>query len=389
MAVPPAREVPGQAAAVTPLELFFDVVFVFAVSQLSHHLSTDVSLRGATETLVMLIAVFGAWFTTSWTATLIGAERSRTRWLMLTVMFLGLFMNVAITRAFSSSPWAFVVPLLLIQVGRAGWTLLNATDRWMRDHYIRTILWVTATAPLWAIGALVDSDIRLLFWCVAAGIDLLGRWLAHPIPGRWLQSENIAFDADHMLERCRLFLIIALGETVFTTGTTLTTEKLDFMTVLTGTTALAGTVALWSLTFGRLHSIIVTHAETTSDPILASRHAADSLMVLTAGLIALAVANELVISHPHASGSVELTLLLSGGPILYLAAHAWYLWAVPGTLSRLHFVAVAALALLGLVTLAVEHYVAIILIGGCLVAIAAADYLQIGTSSDQERRHAF
>ncbi len=74
------------------------------------------------------------------------------------------------------------------------------------------LVWIVASAPLWVAGAAARSGTRLLWWVVAPAIDLLGTWLAHPIPGRVLHSENIDFDAAHLVERCRLFLIIALGE---------------------------------------------------------------------------------------------------------------------------------------------------------------------------------
>src|SRR5207249_2090022 len=169
------------------LELFFDLAFVFALTQLSHHLLSHLSWRGATETLVMLTAVYGVWFTTSWTATLVGADRSRTRWLLLAVMVLGLFMNAGVTKAFTSSGWAFVIPLLVIQLGRAAWALVNAPDPLFREHYFRTLLWLGATTPLWIAGAAVNPEPRLVCWALAAGIDQIGRWLAHQIPGRSLQ----------------------------------------------------------------------------------------------------------------------------------------------------------------------------------------------------------
>src|SRR4051812_29493538 len=88
---PIAPNAPGQTYEVTPMELFFDLVFVFAVSQLSSHLLANLSLRGAIETLVLLRAVFGVWYATSWVATMIPAEEPRTRGMVLTVMLLGLF----------------------------------------------------------------------------------------------------------------------------------------------------------------------------------------------------------------------------------------------------------------------------------------------------------
>jgi low temperature requirement protein LtrA len=92
-----------QRYEVTPLELFFDLVFVFAVAQLSHHLLEHPSWRGAAETLVMLLAIFAVWSYTSWAATMIPAHRSRTLWMVLAVMLLGLFMNASVTGVFAAS----------------------------------------------------------------------------------------------------------------------------------------------------------------------------------------------------------------------------------------------------------------------------------------------
>jgi Bacterial low temperature requirement A protein (LtrA) len=213
----------------------------------------------------------------------------------------------------------------------------------------------------------------LVWWVLAAGIDQIGRWLAHPIPGRRLHSENIEFDADHMLERCRVFLIIALGETVFTTGTSIAEAPTTVMTLTTGTFALAGTIALWALSFRRSHRLIIQHLEKTSDPIRASRHAVNALMVMVAGLIAVAVANKEVIAHPRGHTSLALSLLLAGGPILFLAVQGWYLWAVPNVRSKLHVVGGGALLLLGFVTLVVPAYVALLLVGACLATLAVLE----------------
>ncbi len=373
MTAQPVHDNPERRYEVTPLELFFDLVFAFALSQLSQHLLTHLSWRGAAETAVTLLAVFAVWFTTSWSATLVRVDQSRTRWLVLAVMLLGLFMNASVTKAFTTSGWPFVIPLLLIQLGRTVWTLLNSTTVVLREHYFRTLLWLIATTPLWIAGAAFNTEARVLWWALAAGIDQIGRWLAHPIPGRRLHSENVEFDADHMLERCRLFLLIALGETVFTTGTAIAAAPTTLMTLSAGTFALAGTVALWALGFGRSHRLILRHVEETSDPIRASRHAVNALMIMVAGLIAVAVANREVIAHPYGHTSFGLTLLLAGGPILFLAAQGWYLWVVPNVRSRLHLIGGIALLLVGLATSTVPPYVALILIGVGLTTLAILD----------------
>lgn len=221
-------------------------------------------------------------------------------------------MNASVTKAFTTSGWAFVAPLLLIQLGRASWTFANSTEPVFRDHYFRTLLWLTATTPLWIAGAVASVDMRLPWWALAVGIDEVGRWLAHPIPGRRLRSEHVTFDAGHMLDRCRLFLLIALGETVLTTGAAIAEAPTTLMTMTTGTLALAGTIAMWALGFGRSHRLILSHLEKTSDPIFIGRRATNSLLIMVAGLIAMAVANEEVIAHPNGQTSYALSLLLCG-----------------------------------------------------------------------------
>jgi low temperature requirement protein LtrA len=125
--------------AVSPLELFFDLVFVFAVSQLSRHLLEHLTWRGAAETLVLLVAVFGVWAYTSFEATLLRAGRFQTGGVLLAVMLGGFFMNAAIGRAFGADGWAFVVPLLLVQVARSLWAIRAAPTAMLREHYTRLL----------------------------------------------------------------------------------------------------------------------------------------------------------------------------------------------------------------------------------------------------------
>ena len=364
---------PEQKYEVTPLELFFDLVFVFAVSQLSQHLLADRSWRGAAQTLVLLLAVFAVWFYTSWAATLIPADHPRTRGMVLAVMLLGLFMNASVAGAFATAGWAFLVPFLLIQLGRTVWTLVNAPDAVFRNHFARTLVWLIATSPAWIVGAAVSPEARLVWWAVAAGLDLLGTWLAHPIPGRWLRSAHVAFQGGHLLERCSQFLLIALGETVVTTATAIAATPMTLLTVVTGTAALAGIVALWALGFGRAYGLTARHVQQTRDPVHASRHAGNALMAMVAGLIAVAVANEEVIAHPQADASATLSLLLYGGPILFLVAEGWYFWAVLQVRPRLRLVGSAALVLVGFAAVWVPPYVALILAGASLTTLAILD----------------
>ncbi|MFG3308628.1 low temperature requirement protein A [Streptomyces wuyuanensis] len=216
----------------SPLELFYDLVFVFAISQLSHHLLEHLTWRGAAETAVLLVAVFGTWAYTSYEATLLDVHRKVTRWMIVVALGLGLFMNAAISHAFDDRAWAFVIALLLILFFAGTVTALAGRTDALREHFRRTLVWLAASAPLWIIGAAVGPDPRLWWWAAAALVDLTGTWLAHPLPGRTLSGQELAFDARHMIERLRLFFIILLGETVLTAGRVMVDVLVDLPGIL-------------------------------------------------------------------------------------------------------------------------------------------------------------
>jgi low temperature requirement protein LtrA len=180
---------------------------------------------------------------------------------------------------------------------------------------------------------------------------------------------NVAFDGDHMLERCRQFLIIALGQTVINTGAAISLASMTFMTLVTGVSALVGTVALWALSFGQAHRSIIHFLARTKDPIRATRYAVNANTVITAGLISIAVANKEVILNPWETTAPTLSLLLAGGPILFLLAQGWYLWLVPRVQPRLNGIGVIALLAIGSIALALPAYAALILVAGCLAIL--------------------
>jgi low temperature requirement protein LtrA len=170
--------------------VFYDLVFVFAVSQLSEHLRHDLTWRSAAETLVLFCAVFTAWLLTTFEATYFDITRRHTQAAVLTAMALGLFMNAAIGVAFAVSGgcafvgplvatqvargivmvnggWAFVGPLVATQVARGIVTATTAPTPLLRQHYRQALTWLLASAPFWILGAAVAPGLRL--WWVGRG----------------------------------------------------------------------------------------------------------------------------------------------------------------------------------------------------------------------------
>lgn len=360
--VPARREV-------TPLELFFDLVYVFAIGQLSHQLLAHPTWTGAAQTLVLYLAVYAAWAYTTWAVTLVPAEDPRTRRMLLTVMLLGLFMNAAIPRAFGDAGWVFVVTFLLIHLGRTVWLLRVGLARRDQEHWRRVLVWFAAAAPFWVTGAAVDGGARLEWWAAATLIELVGTWTAHPLPGRRLDSRQIGFAGGHLLERGRLFMIIAFGEAVMTTGTALTTAPYEPMTLLTSGVALTGTIALFWLFFSRSEHI-VRHYEQTEDPIRAGRSGVYSLMASVAGMIAAAAGDERVIAHPAHAG-ITTTLLLFGGPALYIGAQTWHGRTLFDELPTARLTALSALIVGCAATTAAPACLAAVIAAAIVVALAA------------------
>ncbi|EHI99143.1 low temperature requirement A [Clostridium sp. DL-VIII] len=341
---------------VSPLELIFDLVFAFAVSQLSSHLLDNLSWRGMVEMIVMLVAVYNVWLYASSQATFVHVGKIQTQWMMMTVMLLGLFMNASINHAFGEAAWTFITPFMLSQIGIGVFANFTATRKLFKIHFLRMLGWIFASAPFWIAGLFVDSGPRLIWWGIAAGIDIIGTWLAHPVPGCVLGFDNVEFDADHMIERCRLFLIIALGEAIFNAAAALSAVSINLMTLLAGMSSLISIVALGALYFGGSDHMVVRHAEETTNPIMAAGLAAKSEIVTVTGIILFSVGIELAISYLYAGISALGSTLLFGGPILYLISQGWYLWQITKKIPYYRIVGGMSLMVAGFILYLMNSY---------------------------------
>src|SRR5918999_3753829 len=113
----------GGEQRVTPLELFFDLVYVFAVTQLSHRLLDHLTVRGVLETSMLLLVVWGVWIYTAWFTNWFDPTRLAVRLVLVAVMLASLLMSVAIPEAFGDRGLMFAAAYVAIQVGRTGFVL--------------------------------------------------------------------------------------------------------------------------------------------------------------------------------------------------------------------------------------------------------------------------
>jgi low temperature requirement protein LtrA len=234
---------------VTFVELFFDLVFVFAVTQLSHLLLAHLSLLGALQTTLLLMAVWWVWIFTSWITNWLDPDRPPVRLMLFVLMLAGLVLSTSLPDAFEARGLAFAAAYVFMQVGRSLfmlWALGGHRPR-NRRNFQRITAWLALASVLWLAGGLADHNTRLSLWALALFIEYLS-----PSVGFWTPRLGRSTSADwdiesgHIAERCGLFIIIALGESILVTGATFSSLA---WTPLASLAAFVGSIAMWWIYF--------------------------------------------------------------------------------------------------------------------------------------------
>jgi low temperature requirement protein LtrA len=334
---------------VTTVELFFDLVYVFAVTQLSHLLLENLTLHGAVQTLMLLLAVWWAWVYTAWFTNWFDPDRPAVRLMLVGVMLVSLIMSAALPEAFGERGLAFAGAYATIQIGRTAFviTVLGRGDP-LRTNFQRILAWSVMAGALWVAGGLAEGSAREVLWLAALVVDFAAPVAGFATPGLGRsRTREWTIAGEHLAERCQLLIIIAFGESILVTGATFSDLPFDWATLAAVVVAFIGSVALWWVYFDRGAAWANEVIASSVDPGRLGRSAYTYFhLPMVAGIIVAAVADELTIAHPDASGTVSVTAVILGGPALYLAGHALFKRALSGRLSRSHVVAVAALAAL-------------------------------------------
>ena len=292
----------GATQPTTTVELFFDLVYVFAVTQLSHQILDDLSVAGVARAAFLLLIVWWAWIYTTWMANWFDPASPAVRAVLTAVMLGSLLMAAALPEAFGEQALLFAGSYVALQVGRnAAAALLLKRRHRLRDVFERLVVWSAASGVLWLAGATLDGDQRLVLWIPALALEL-----AAPAAGYWLPRRGRAATTDydieggHFAERCQLFIIIALGESIVVTGATASAAGLTSTVVLCLVVAFIETAALWWLYFGATAEQARVTLSTCDDPGRLARDAYTYLhLPIVAGIIATAVGTDLLIAEPH------------------------------------------------------------------------------------------
>lgn len=167
------------------VELFFDLVFVFAITQLSHTLLARLDAIGAAQMTLLLVAVWWVWIYTSWVTNWLEPERIAVRMCLLALMLAGLVLSSSIPKAFAERGFAFACAYASMQVGRTLFFLwaVRTGPVHMRRNFHRILVWFSLSALFWIAGGLAADGARFTLWAAALLLELIGPWLYFYIPG--------------------------------------------------------------------------------------------------------------------------------------------------------------------------------------------------------------
>ncbi|MBX4929231.1 low temperature requirement protein LtrA [Rhizobium binae] len=378
----------GSAAGskVTFLELFFDLVFVFSISQLSHALAAHYTPLGAVEAALMTFAVWWVWIFTAWVTNWLDPDKMPVRGMLVALMMLGLVLSASIPEAFGDKGLLFAGAYVAMQVGRSLFTTYAMTrvDRANTLNFTRITVWLAAAGVFWIAGGVLEHEARLIAWMIALAIEYAGPAAGFAVPGL---GRSVPSDWDvsgaHMAERCALFIIICLGEAILVSGRTFSELPISILTSLVFVTGFIGTVAMWWLYFRFGHGRAAHRIEHAETPGALARLAFTYAHIpILAGIIVHAVAVEFMFSHPHEAGDLGIAAAVLGGSGLFLIGNLWFKGATSGKLPLSHLAGLVFLILLAFAAPFIEVYLLGILATLVLIIVAAWEYRSLtGTAA--------
>ncbi|GAC80358.1 low temperature requirement protein A [Gordonia malaquae] len=348
MGLPSMGRARSRGGEVATIELFFDLVYVFAFSQLAAFFVGHLTGRGALEMLVLFGGVWWVWNYTAWATNFVDPARIPVRILLIVIMLASLIMAAAIPEAFGDRGHQFALALAVLQVIRPLFIAVTMRGTQVGRNYAHLLAWSTVAASIWVIGAFCEPDTRLIVWAVALAVDvaapMVRTWL--PVLGGIEMSEWKLTPA-HLVERNRLIFLIALGETVLSIGREFVHMESSLSSYLALGVAFIVPVTFWWLYFAHHSDRTERRLEESADPTALARGGfAYAHAILVAGVIVTAVGAEKMLAHPHDDATTVYALLIAGGPALFFMGLALFVGSIGGLDRYESTVAIVVLATL-------------------------------------------
>jgi len=379
--------VPHQHSRVTYAELFFDLVFVFAVTQISHTLLAHFTPLGVLQVTLLFLAVWWVWVYTSWITNWLNPEKTPVRLLLFAMTLGGLVLSTSIPTAFEGRGLWFAIAYATMQVGKTVflWASTAPSQSLARANAIRITSWLALSAVFWIAGGLAEGQTRLLLWAVALGIEYVSPAVRFWIPRYGASSvADWVVEGGHMAERCAGFIIIALGESIVVTGATFAELTWTAENVTAFVSAFVGSLAMWWIYFHTGAEAGSEEISRSSEPGRLARLAYTYLhMPIVAGIIVAAVADELVLKHPGGHSDAKTVISSIGGPLLFLFGTILFKHSFRGFLQLSHGAGIAALCVLAWFASDLSPLILSILTTAIMIAVAIWETISLRPGADE------
>jgi low temperature requirement protein LtrA len=268
-----------------------------------------------------------------------------------------------------------------MQVGKTVflWVSTPPSRPLARMNAIRITAWLSASAVFWIAGGLAEGQPRLVLWAVALAIEYSSAAARFWIPKYGAsQVADWVIEGGHMAERCALFVIIALGESIVVTGATFSELTWTTETVGAFVSAFIGALAMWWIYFHKGAEAGSEQISRSSEPGRLARLAYTYLHIpIVAGIIVAAVADELVLKHPGGHSDLKTVLSAIGGPLLFLLGTILFKHTIRGFLQLSHGAGIIALGILAWFAAELSPLVLSMLTTAIMVIVAAWESISL------------
>jgi low temperature requirement protein LtrA len=366
---------------VTPLELFFDLVFVFAITQVTGFVSADPTWTRLVEGLAILAVLWWAWVSYAWLGNTAASDEGAVRVVLLSAMAAMLICSLAVPHAFGRDGLVFGVAFFMVRVLHLGaYVVVSRGDPQLRRVVLRLATTMLPAALLLIVAGLLDGTAQALCWAAALTVDYGG------LVVRGVEGWRVV--AGHFAERHGLIIIIALGESIVAVGVGAQGLELDAGIIVGALLGITVAGALWWAYFDVV-ALVAERRLRRAPPDEQVRIARDSYTYLhlpmVAGIVLSAVGVKKTLAHVGDELHDVPAVALCGGLALYFVALSALKRRNIGSFNVPRLVAAAALLALAPVATVVPALLALALVAVVACALIAFEFVHYAVARERIR----
>ena len=376
-----ARSQESAEERVTPLELFFDLIFVFAITQVTGFVSHDPTWSRLAEGVAILAVLWFAWVSYVWLANTAASDEGAVRVVLLGAMGAILIVSLAVPRAFGDDGLVFGLAYFAVRVLHiAAYLLLARGDPRLRRVVLRLATTMLPASVLLVVAGALDGTAQALCWVAALAIDYGGLML------RGVEGWRVA--AGHFAERHGGIIIIALGESIVAVGVGVGELPLDAGLICVALLGIAVGATLWWVYFDFV-AIVAERRIRAADPDEQVRIARDSFTYLhfpmVAGIVVAAVGLKKTLAHVDHDLAVVPAVALCGGVALYLVALSAFKRRNIGSFNYPRLVAAGLLVVLAPLATELPAWLALALVAAVTCGLVTYESVRYAEARDRIR----